>query len=284
MFKVATIFLWLMIYSFIGWFYESTLCSITGKKLVNRGFLNGPVCPVYGFGALLIIFFLQREENSGILTLFLASAVLTCTLEYLTSWILEKLFHTRWWDYSRYRFQINGRICLLGAIVFGLLSVLLIKVVHPLVREKVAMLPEGWLYLISGTLAVIFIADIIVTVKAVLAMNHKLEQLQAVINQEKQKYTARLEELKAEIQERNADIREGLHERSVELKISFQEKGGQAIRRFEKSEFYSEHIKALLERKNFVERRLLKAFPKMKSVRHEDALNSLKEKLKKYKK
>ena len=91
--------------------YESTLCSITQRKPVNRGFLNGPICPVYGFGALIIVFTLENVKGN-LLALFLASAVLTCTLEYITSYLLEKLFKTQWWDYSKRRFNLNGRICL----------------------------------------------------------------------------------------------------------------------------------------------------------------------------
>ena len=90
-------FLWFVIYSLIGWVYESILCSVAGKKLVNRGFLNGPVCPIYGTGAVVVVFALSSLADKPVL-LFLTSAILTTTLEYLTSWLMEKLFHARWWD------------------------------------------------------------------------------------------------------------------------------------------------------------------------------------------
>ena len=96
---IETWFLWLMIYSIIGWVYESTICSIGHRKLINRGFLNGPYCPIYGTGAVLVL-------------LFFAGALVTCSLEYLTSWLMEKLFHARWWDYSKRKFNIGGRVCL----------------------------------------------------------------------------------------------------------------------------------------------------------------------------
>ena len=110
---VETYFLWLMIYSIIGWIYESTLCSITNKKLINRGFLNGPYCPIYGSGAILVILILGRIKNPVLL--FFLGALVTCSLEYLTSYVMEKLFHARWWDYSQRKFNINGRVCLIGA-------------------------------------------------------------------------------------------------------------------------------------------------------------------------
>ena len=100
MVTAAKIFLWLITYSFFGWVYESILCSITSGTLVNRGFLNGPLCPIYGFGALTIILAFWQEPDISVWNLFFSSMVLTCTLEYVTSWAMEKLFHARWWDYS----------------------------------------------------------------------------------------------------------------------------------------------------------------------------------------
>ena len=123
---IETWFLWLMIYSVIGWIYESTICSIGQRKLINRGFLNGPYCPIYGTGAVLVLLVLGRIQNPVLL--FFAGAVLTCSLEYLTSWLMEKLFHARWWDYSKRKFNIGGRVCLIGAVVFGAFSVVLILV------------------------------------------------------------------------------------------------------------------------------------------------------------
>ena len=93
---IENVFLWFMIYSFFGWVYETIYCSIVERKFVYRGFLNGPYCPIYGFGALLDIFALGRIENPAVL--FLAGAVLTCSLEYFTGWLLETLFHAKWWD------------------------------------------------------------------------------------------------------------------------------------------------------------------------------------------
>ena len=121
---IETWFLWLMIYSIIGWGYESTICSIGQRKLINRGFLNGPYCPIYGTGAVLVLLVLGRIQNPVLL--FFAGALVTCSLEYLTSWLMEKLFHARWWDYSKRKFNIGGRVCLIGAVVFGAFSVVLV--------------------------------------------------------------------------------------------------------------------------------------------------------------
>ena len=138
--------LWFVAYSFMGWVYESIICSIAQKKFINRGFLNGPLCPVYGFGALVCILLLyQRIEDP--VALFFMGMLLTCAVEYVTAVLLEKLFQAKWWDYSNRRFNLNGRVCLLGALVFGILSVLLVKIIHPQVAALTAQVPE-WLQIV----------------------------------------------------------------------------------------------------------------------------------------
>lgn len=133
------VFLWFVLYSIVGWVYETTLCSVEQRDFVNRGFLNGPYCPIYGYGALLNILFLAEVRNT--ILLFFAAALLTGILEYLTSWGMEQLFHARWWDYSDKKFNINGRVYLTGAVAFGSFSVILLKVVHPAVVDYTIALP-----------------------------------------------------------------------------------------------------------------------------------------------
>ena len=133
------LFLWFLLYAFIGWVYESVLVSVSERRWVNRGFLNGPLCPIYGCGAVLAIVLLHDFTNP--IEIFLISSFGASILEYITSWGMEKLFHARWWDYSHYRFNIQGRICLLGAIVFGFGGVLIIDVVQPQVERLTAMIP-----------------------------------------------------------------------------------------------------------------------------------------------
>ena len=112
--NVEKYMIWLFFYSVVGWIYESTLCSVRAHKFINRGFLNGPYCPIYGWGAVLDILILGKVQNPVLL--FFLGAIVTCSLEYFTSYIMEKLFHARWWDYSKRKFNINGRVCLLGAV------------------------------------------------------------------------------------------------------------------------------------------------------------------------
>ena len=167
-----------MIYSFIGWVYESTLCSIIDKKIVNRGFLNGPICPIYGCGAMLVIWaFFGRVEN--ILALFVLSAILTCSLEYVTSYIMELLFHNRWWNYSKRKFNINGRVCLSGAIVFGFLCTCLIKAIHPFFSNIIGTyINDFWFMVVSSVTMVVFVADLTLTVAHIVKMNVRLKVIQ----------------------------------------------------------------------------------------------------------
>ncbi|MCI8870100.1 MAG: putative ABC transporter permease [Lawsonibacter sp.] len=267
---IEKIFLWLMIYSFFGWVYESILCSITSGSLVNRGFLNGPVCPVYGFGALVVILAFWWEPDIRVWNLFFSSMVLTCTLEYLTSWAMEKLFHARWWDYSQYRFNINGRVCLLGAVAFGAFSVLLIKVVHPRVSAFVDGFSPAAITAASAALFLTGAVDCMVTVRHILALNGRLAEIQAAIDayraQSRQRAEALGQRLQARLEESVAasgleELRERLEER------------------FEESVHNSRRVQALLELRSFQDRRLLRAFPHLSSTRYGDALKKLRERI-----
>ncbi len=287
LYRIAVVFLYLMLYSFLGWLYESIYCSLREKHLINRGFLNGPLCPVYGFGALIILFFFQGREQEGLLTLFLSSAVLTCILEYITSWLLEKLFHVKLWDYSQMKFQLNGRVCLLGAIVFGIFSVCLIKWIHPFFSGLIATIPELWIYVVSGVMFVLFVLDIVVTVRALIDLNQKLEEIQKAINLEKEKSRKRLDEFLESLQTKRADFSDLWKEKKADvqevIRQAVTESKGRIRERFEKSEYNTDRIKKLLKTRYFSQRRLLRAFPKMKSVSANDALERLREMLKKRK-
>ena len=127
---VCKYFLLFLFYSFLGWILEMVVCSIADKKVVNRGFLIGPYCPIYGSGCLLIISLLHKYQDDPF-TLFIMAVIVCSLLEYFTSYIMEKLFKARWWDYSDRRFNINGRICLDNLVLFGVLGLLIFYVANP---------------------------------------------------------------------------------------------------------------------------------------------------------
>lgn len=145
---------------------EVTCKSIEAKKFINRGFLIGPYCPIYGCGAVAITILLHRYTNDWIV-LFFMSMIACGILEYATSYVMEKLFHARWWDYSRRKYNINGRICLETLIPFGILGLLIMYVTNPFILKYLTRLPQNNLNIIAGVLFTIFILDSIISLKVV---------------------------------------------------------------------------------------------------------------------
>ena len=161
-FDVRVYFLLFMIYAMAGWLMEVICKLIQYKRFINRGFLIGPYCPIYGYGALLITFLLRKYTDDPIILFFMA--IIICgVLEYLTSYFMEKIFKARWWDYSQKKFNINGRVCLDTIIPFGILGIFIMYVSNPFLLGQIEQLPEIWLNILSGTLLVIFIIDNIVS-------------------------------------------------------------------------------------------------------------------------
>ena len=154
------------VYSVFGWFVESVWVSVRYDKFINRGFLIGPYCPIYGLGSLMIISYLEQYK-SNLLTVFLLAIVICSVLEYLTSYIMEKLFKARWWDYSYAKFNLNGRICGKNAILFGIGGVFIIYVAHPFLNGLFQFINPTVLLIISIIFFVIFLTDVIVSLNVI---------------------------------------------------------------------------------------------------------------------
>ena len=161
-YDVRVYFLLFIIYSVLGWIMEVTCKLIQYKRYINRGFLIGPYCPIYGCGGILITLLLNRYISDPFV-LFVMAILLCGTLEYLTSWFMEKAFKARWWDYSQRKFNLNGRVCLGTIIPFGILGLFISYISNPFLLGKIYQIPEIWLNIISGTILVIFIIDNIVS-------------------------------------------------------------------------------------------------------------------------
>lgn len=157
--NISEIIIIFMIYSFIGYLIEVIGKSIEKKKLVNRGFLCGPWLPIYGIGSLFILFTLLRFEEDP-LTIFILGTIITSALEYFTSFILEKLFHNKWWDYSHYKYQINGRVCLQNSILFGLGAILIVYL-DPFISNILIRFSNTTLNVIAIVFIILFIIDCI---------------------------------------------------------------------------------------------------------------------------
>ncbi len=160
------LFLLFIIYSFCGWLMEVLFKLIQNRKLVNRGFLIGPMCPIYGFCGLSISLLFDHFEHNY-LSVFFISIFICALFEFFVSWLLETLFHARWWDYSHKKYNINGRICLRNLLFFGILGILGVYFFNPFIHEILDKLNEDYLKYISIILFIIFIIDTILSVKLV---------------------------------------------------------------------------------------------------------------------
>lgn len=162
MYDYHILFLLFILYSFLGWVIEVINEFTTSKKFVNRGFLIGPYCPIYGFGGVFITILLTKYQND-IIVLFILSIIICSFLEYFTSYIMEKIFNARWWDYSNKKFNLNGRICLETMIPFGLLGVFMIYFLNPFIIDFLSKFPINTIYFVSVIIMAIFGLDIIVS-------------------------------------------------------------------------------------------------------------------------
>lgn len=155
------LFLLFIMYSIVGWAIEVINCYILNRKWTNRGFLIGPYCPIYGCGSILMTLLVSDETD--IISTFLKCMAICSILEYMTSYIMEKMFKTRWWDYTKNKFNINGRICLQTMILFGLAGIIIIKVASPAFIFDINLLSNLALNIIFGICFVLFFTDLIVS-------------------------------------------------------------------------------------------------------------------------
>ena len=160
-YNIKIIFILFIFYSMIGWILEVLDQFYRKKRFINRGFLIGPYCPVHGIGALLMVLLLSGITDSYIILFFSASLICTI-LEYITSFLLEKIFKARWWDYSCYKFNLNGRVCLQNSIFFGIAGVFIVKIANPFVVKFIIQnVPD--LNVICLVLGIIFTLDLFIS-------------------------------------------------------------------------------------------------------------------------
>lgn len=149
-------------YAILGWLMEVGCKLVETKKFINRGFLIGPYCPIYGWGAIIITLLLNKYLPDP-LVLFIMSIVICSIIEYATSYFMEKIYHARWWDYSRRKYNINGRICLETMIPFGILGVLIMYFANPFFTGIYEKIPEIALTVICSVLVIVFLIDNIIS-------------------------------------------------------------------------------------------------------------------------
>ncbi len=186
-FEFVYAYAYFVIYAFLGWVCEDLYCGIPKKKFINRGFLYGPYCPIYGVGALLVLYPLLFVKQYPILV-FILGVIITSTLEYITSWVMEVLFKTRWWDYSEHFLNINGRVCLLNSTLFGIMSIVVVYIIHPTIEDFVQSIPFGALTNFLSAFTIGFSIDCVFTVIALLKRKKVFEKIQSEMEEVKQEF------------------------------------------------------------------------------------------------
>ncbi len=282
-------FLWIFfIYAFLGWCTEVSYAALVTGKFVNRGFLNGPVCPIYGFGVVIVLACLTPLAEN-LLLLFLGSVVLTSLLEWLTGFLLEKLFHQRWWDYSDQPFNLGGYICLRFSVAWGLACMFVVRLLHPTVLLLIRLIPKALGAVLLTVMGAVMAVDLAATVSTIIRLNRRLAQLDemaARIKEASNEFGENLAEKVLDAAERGAGWKEDvdelafrLAERRAELADDLEnweqrreEQRSQVRRQLEE---WRCAIQDILDRESFGHRRLLRAFPRLRSLDHASALERL---------
>lgn len=180
------IIIYFITYSFLGWVMESIFRSISEKKIINTGFLKGPFCPIYGVGAIIMLLFLKKFADN-LAVLFIVSVVVLTIWEYLVGVLLEKLFHTKYWDYSKNKFNFQGRICLMNSIFWGVLGVVFVKYIHPVIESLGNQIDIKILTFIYAILGIIILVDMIVSIVKIKNIKTTLEKIEKLNDEIKQK-------------------------------------------------------------------------------------------------
>lgn len=276
---------WFFIYSFLGWVWESAYVSIKSRKLVNRGFVNGPLCTIYGAGAVTI-YLILRPLRENLALLYLGGVVVATALEYITGWIMETVFHTRWWDYSDKKFNLHGYISLVSSLLWGVFSVLLFKLLQPFVSWITSLYPQSVGEVILTVIMILYGVDFVISSHAAFGLSKTFEKAEEMLEDlaSYMQFT-RLYETREEIREKLESIRTAVRQKEMiermnagreefisrfEAVISenplkegsfYQEKKRELERRLD--EFSKKYIE-LRQKQNMFKRRMVHAYPDLK--------------------
>ena len=290
-------------YCFFGWCIESTYVSVRKKHFVNRGFLRLPLIPIYGSGAVIMLF-VSIPVRNNLFLVFLFGMIAASALEYVTGYVMERLFKMKYWDYSNNRFQLHGYICLGTSIAWGFLSIALTEFIHTPVERLLLSMNHGLLIALVVIVSVLFVADTIESVKAALDLGKMLETM-TKLKQELEEIQNSLAELKAEAEQRAGELRSEAGQRAEDLVESAIERRDAALehignlaeaaqeaaeaarkRREEEQEKLRARFKTLTAereglstRLDFFKRSLVKGNPTASSLKFDEALREIKERL-----
>lgn len=257
-----------LIYSFFGWCLEVVYQAVEHGKFINRGFLNGPYCPIYGFGVIIVTGALDPIKSNAVV-LFFGSVLLTSMLEFITGFVLEKIFHMHWWDYSEEKFNIRGYICLKFSLLWGVACIIVVRIIHPAVSVFVDKFPATAGIIIISVYMIGVASDMIVTVLAIIHFKRRIVLLENISSQMR-KLSDKTGEKIFDTVEEAMNRKEELDAKSEEFRKKYDE--------------LKERYKAVLEKREHTIERIQRSFPKLsfdslKSFR--DQLDEIKNKINK---
>ena len=283
--QIYRLLLYFFLYSFLGWCTEVAYATVKERRFVNRGFLGGPWCPIYGVGVSAVVTLLDGFQDS-LLLLYLSSFVLVTLIEGMTGFIMDKIFHHKWWDYTGLPFNIGGYVCLPFSIAWGAACLVIVKGVHPVIERLGGLLPEAAGLALICVLTAGLAADLAVTTAGILKLNRRLDMLERIgaeLREISDRMGANIHENvmdameRAEVLENMAQARkERLDAISGEAKERLDLLSEETRERYDMlRQRYAELTGATLQ----ASRRLVRAFPRMESRRHKELLEELKRKL-----
>ena len=280
-YDICTFFI---VYSFIGWVIEVVFHVVVAGKIINRGFLNGPVCPVYGFGMISVLLIYNLVGSSNTMVVFIEGVVFTTLIELIAGFILDKCFHARWWDYSKMPLNLNGYICAGFSLIWGLAVVFVVKLVHVFIYNVTSgLIPEkfGWPILIA--VYAVFILDATVTVLTLIGLNKKLEELDRIsesIKNVSDKITDRIGNTSLNTLQKAQSTAVQASLAKAEAQDRFEEsRDALELRRKELQDKYEELRERVIRHRHFGVGRLLNAFPDAKHRDYDTILSELRNKL-----
>jgi uncharacterized membrane protein len=263
--------LYFFVYGFLGWCTEVIFAAFKQHRFVNRGFLNGPICPIYGVGVTLVIACLEAFQ-SNLLLLYISSVILVTVLEGVTGWAMDKLFHNKWWDYSKLPFNIGGYVCLLFSLIWGVACVFIVYFVHPLIHQVLSLIPHTAGIALIAILGIALLSDIIVTTSAIVKFNQYLELLKHITDE----LHAISNQIGAELYQNVMhvlDMQESSRQKLDDVKLEVSEEIRMQIVELKT------RAQNLGEKVPKPARRLLKAFPKLESRNYKAQLELFRKKL-----
>ena len=263
--------LYFFVYGFLGWCTEVIFAAFKQHRFVNRGFLNGPICPIYGVGVTLVIACLEAFQ-SNLLLLYISSVILVTVLEGVTGWAMDKLFHNKWWDYSKLPFNIGGYVCLLFSLIWGVACVFIAYFVHPLIHQVLSLIPHTAGIALIAILGIALLSDIIVTTSAIVKFNQYLERLKHITDE----LHAISNQIGSELYQNVMhvlDMQESSRQKLDDVKLEVSEEIRMQIVELKT------RAQNLGEKVPKPARRLLKAFPKLESRNYKAQLELFRKKL-----